>query len=75
MPCGGFDLPIGKPAASRHLRILREAGVLRQWDEGTRRLNALHTPECDRRFPGLLDLAITEGRPFQVRLSHTAALR
>ncbi|WP_438388981.1 ArsR/SmtB family transcription factor [Actinopolyspora saharensis] len=73
VPCGGFDLPVGKSASSRHFRILRESGVLHQWDEGTRRLNALRKPECDRRFPGLLDLAIAEGRRCQVGVTHHPA--
>ncbi|CAM3650308.1 ArsR/SmtB family transcription factor [Nocardiopsis rhodophaea] len=61
-PCGTFELPVGKSAGSRHFRVLREAGLLRQWDDGTRRRNALRREECDRRFPGILDLAIAEGR-------------
>lgn len=73
VPCGGFDLPVGKSASSRHFRILREAGVLRQWDEGTRRLNALRKPECDRRFPGLLDLAIAQGQALRVGITHHPA--
>jgi DNA-binding transcriptional ArsR family regulator len=59
--CSRFDLPMGKSAASRHFRLLREAGVIRQWDDGTRRLNELRRDDLDRRFPGLLDLAIAEG--------------
>lgn len=66
VPCGGFDLPVGKSTSSRHFRILRESGVLCQWDQGTRRLNALRKDECDRRFPGLLDLAITEGARYKI---------
>ncbi|MFC3994467.1 ArsR/SmtB family transcription factor [Nocardiopsis sediminis] len=60
--CGRIDLPVGKSAATRHFRVLREAGLLRQWDEGTRRRNALRREEIDRRFPGVLDLAVAEGR-------------
>jgi hypothetical protein len=41
---------------------MREAGVIQQRDEGTRRLNRLRREELDDRFPGLLDLAIPEGR-------------
>ncbi|TQN32932.1 ArsR family transcriptional regulator [Haloactinospora alba] len=59
--CGRFDLPVGKSAASRHFRVLREAGVLHQWDEGTRRRNDLRRAECERRFPGVLALAVAEG--------------
>lgn len=58
--CNRFDLSVGKSTASRHFRVLREAGVIRQRDEGTRRTNSLRRPELDRRFPGLLDLVLRE---------------
>lgn len=58
--CGCFDLPVGKSTGSRHFRVLREAGVIRQRDEGTRRINSLRREELDRRFPGLLDLVLRE---------------
>ncbi|MFI9230679.1 ArsR/SmtB family transcription factor [Streptomyces rimosus] len=61
VPCGTFDLPIAKSALSRHLRVLREAGVISQRDEGTRRVNSLRAQELERRFPGLLDLVLKEG--------------
>ncbi|GCD32961.1 transcriptional regulator [Streptomyces chrestomyceticus JCM 4735] len=61
VPCGTFDLPIAKSALSRHLRVLREAGVISQRDEGTRRINSLRARELDRRFPGLLTLVLKEG--------------
>jgi DNA-binding transcriptional ArsR family regulator len=54
--CGCFDLPVGKSTSSRHFRVLREAGILRQRDEGTRRINSLRREELERLFPGLLDL-------------------
>lgn len=66
--CSRFDLPMGKSAASRQFRLLREAGVIQQWDVGTRRLNALRRDDLDRRFPGLLDLAIAEGGTHRVEL-------
>ncbi|MFD9324918.1 ArsR/SmtB family transcription factor [Streptomyces sp. NPDC060065] len=58
--CGTFGLPIAKSALSRHFRVLREAGVIRQRDEGTLRVNTLRREEMDRRFPGLLDLVLQE---------------
>jgi hypothetical protein len=36
--------------------------VIRQRDQGTRRLNRLRRNDLDSRFPGLLDLAIAHGR-------------
>ena len=58
--CGCFDLPVGKSTGTRHFRVLREAGVIRQRDEGTRRINTLRRAELERRFPGLLDLVLRE---------------
>ena len=71
--CGQFDLPVAKSAASRHFRILREAGVIWQRDDGTRRLNSLRREDLSARLPGLLDLAITEGAGVRIRvLARTA---
>jgi DNA-binding transcriptional ArsR family regulator len=35
-------LPISRPAVSRHLRLLKEAGLVRDRSEGTRNLYRLH---------------------------------
>jgi DNA-binding transcriptional ArsR family regulator len=64
--CGTFGLPVSKSTASWHFRVLREAGVLRQYDEGTRRLNQLRRADLDARFPGLLDLVLAQGRRVDV---------
>ncbi len=34
-------MPISRPAVSRHLRVLREAGLVREEPQGTRRIYAL----------------------------------
>lgn len=62
LACGVFQLPVSKSTQSGHFRTLREAGVIRQRDEGTRRLNRLRRDDLDELFPGLLDLAIPQGR-------------
>ena len=36
------DLPISRPAVSRHLRLLKDAGLVSDRAEGTRRLYRLH---------------------------------
>jgi DNA-binding transcriptional ArsR family regulator len=36
------DMPITRPAVSRHLRLLKEAGLVISSAEGTRRLYQLH---------------------------------
>jgi DNA-binding transcriptional ArsR family regulator len=63
MPCGSFDLPVGKATSSHHFTVLGRAGLLEQRREGTRSLNRLRRPEFDRRFPGLLDLVLADPDP------------
>jgi DNA-binding transcriptional ArsR family regulator len=40
-------LPISRPAVSRHLRLLKEAGLVSDRPEGTRRLYRLHDEGID----------------------------
>ena len=44
-----------KSTLTHHFRVLREAGVIAQREEGTARLNSLRREDLDERFPGLLD--------------------
>jgi len=60
--CGRFPLPVSKSTASHHFKVLREAGVLRGRDEGTRRFHALRRDDLDTRFPGLLDTVLNSAR-------------
>lgn len=62
LACTTFALPVSKSTQSGHFKALRESGVIHQRDEGTRRLNRLRRDDLDARFPGLLDLAIVQGR-------------
>ncbi|MGI5487113.1 ArsR/SmtB family transcription factor [Microtetraspora malaysiensis] len=62
LACTTFALPVSKSTQSGHFKALREAGVIRQRDEGTRRLNRLRRDDLDTRFPGLLDLVVPQGR-------------
>lgn len=52
--CGTFELDLAAPTLSHHFRILREACVILQYDDGRKRMNTLRTSELDERFPGLL---------------------
>lgn len=61
--CGGFAVPIGKAALSHHFAVLRAAGLLEQRDFGAKRANRLRREEFERRFPGLLELALREEQP------------
>ena len=35
------DMPVSRPAVSQHLRVLKEAGLVRDEQDGTRRLYAI----------------------------------
>jgi DNA-binding transcriptional ArsR family regulator len=47
---------IGKSTLSHHIRVLRDAGVIRTRVDGIRRLVTLRYDDVERRFPGLLTL-------------------
>jgi DNA-binding transcriptional ArsR family regulator len=53
--CASFDVPVTKSTCTHHFKVLREAGVIRQRQEGTTRLNTLRRDDLDARFPGLLE--------------------
>jgi DNA-binding transcriptional ArsR family regulator len=52
--CGAFDVPVGMSTLSHHLKVLREAGLLRVTPEGSYRRHELRLDETERRFPGVL---------------------
>lgn len=55
MNCCDIELDISKSTASRHFRVLREAGIIRMEPMGVVCLNSLRRQELDELFPGLLD--------------------
>ncbi|MGJ6968393.1 ArsR/SmtB family transcription factor [Streptosporangium sp. G11] len=52
--CGQFDVPVSMSTLSHHLKILREAGLLRVTPEGSFRRHELRLAEMETRFPGVL---------------------
>ena len=58
LSCKSIDLPVVKSTCTHHFRVLREAGVIRQRQEGTSRLNSLRRADLEARFPGLLDAVL-----------------
>ncbi len=58
MPCGAIELDVGKSTRTHHFRVLREAGLIEQRREGTRKLTTLRRDEVDAKFPGLLDAVL-----------------
>ena len=53
--CGSFELPVTKSTCTHHFKVLREAGVIQQRQQGTTRLNRLRRVDLETRFPGLLE--------------------
>jgi DNA-binding transcriptional ArsR family regulator len=53
--CGSFALPVTKSTCTHHFKVLREAGLIHQRQQGTTRLNSLRRDDLETRFPGLLD--------------------
>ncbi len=55
---GELRAPVVKSTLSHHLRVLRDAGVTRTRQEGTRCFVVLRRRDLDARFPGLLDAVL-----------------
>ncbi|NIY66405.1 ArsR/SmtB family transcription factor [Streptomyces malaysiensis] len=52
---GELRAPVAKSTLSHHLRVLRDAGVSRTRQEGTRCFVKLRSDDLNARFPGLLN--------------------
>jgi DNA-binding transcriptional ArsR family regulator len=61
--CGSFGLPVTKSTGTHHFKVLREAGVIRQRQAGTSRLNTLRRDDLEARFPGLLESILRAASP------------
>jgi DNA-binding transcriptional ArsR family regulator len=53
---------LAKSTRSHHLRVLREAGVIRTRYDGQRKVATLRRDDLDARFPGLLDAILVGAR-------------
>src|ERR1700753_3810400 len=65
-PCGSFAPGITKSTRTHHFRVLREAGLIEQWKEGTCKMSRLRRDDIDDRFPGLLDSVLSSKALAQV---------
>ena len=54
--CSDISSAMGQPdsTCSYHLKLMREAGLTRAQQEGTRRLISLRRTDLEARFPGLV---------------------
>lgn len=62
LSCGGVGLPVTKSTCSHHFKVLKDAGVITQRQQGTSRLNMLAREDLDAAFPGLLDSILSAAR-------------
>jgi DNA-binding transcriptional ArsR family regulator len=53
--CGTFGVDVAPSTLTHHFRVLREAGVIRQREDGNKRWSALRSDDLQARFPGILD--------------------
>ena len=57
--CGTYDYTVTKATFSHHMKILREAGILRKRNEGTKVMTSVRIEELEKRCPGLLDMIVS----------------
>ncbi|RVX41543.1 ArsR family transcriptional regulator [Nonomuraea polychroma] len=55
---GELRAPVAKSTLSHHLRVLRDAGLTRTRQEGTRCFVTLRVQDLQARFPGLLQVVL-----------------
>ncbi|GAA3125792.1 helix-turn-helix domain-containing protein [Planomonospora alba] len=55
---GELRAPVAKSTLSHHLRVLRDAGLTRTRQEGTRCFVLLRRQDLQARFPGLLEAVL-----------------
>lgn len=53
--CGSFPVTVAPSTLTHHFRVLREAGVVRQREDGKHRWTALRDEDLESRFPGVLE--------------------
>jgi DNA-binding transcriptional ArsR family regulator len=58
LACGSIDIGVTKATATHHWRVLREAGVIRQWQVGRNHYVGLRYEDLEERVPGLLGTVI-----------------
>jgi DNA-binding transcriptional ArsR family regulator len=58
LACVEIPMRVSKSTGSHHLKVLREAGLVRAREEGTRRYYTVRRDDVEARFPGLLDAVL-----------------
>lgn len=61
--CNALDPSIPKSTKSHLMKVLREAGIIRNVPNGRQRTLSLRRDDLDARFPGLLDAVLDASAP------------
>jgi DNA-binding transcriptional ArsR family regulator len=61
--CGATDPTMPKSTKSHLMKVLREAGVIRNEPNGRRRILSLRRDDLDARFPGVLESVLDAAGP------------
>jgi DNA-binding transcriptional ArsR family regulator len=59
LACCEIPLNLSKSTASRHFKVLRDAGIIRMEPKGVVCINSLRREELEGLFPGLLDSVLS----------------
>ncbi|GAA1323591.1 ArsR/SmtB family transcription factor [Pseudonocardia xinjiangensis] len=60
--CSSFGVGVPRSTMTHHFKVLRESGLITQFDYGNRAEVMLRRADLDIRFPGLLDLVAADSR-------------
>nr|WP_211116381.1 metalloregulator ArsR/SmtB family transcription factor [Glycomyces buryatensis] len=72
---GELRAPVAKSTLSHHLKVLRDAGVTRTRQEGTRCFVQLRRTDLDNRFPQLMEALLSVAATDDIGGDVTAARR
>jgi DNA-binding transcriptional ArsR family regulator len=53
--CGSFEINVTRSTGTHHFKVLRHAGIVRQYYVGTSKLNSLRRADLETVAPGLID--------------------
>ena len=56
--CGTFPVSVAPSTLTHHFRVLRDAGVIHQREEGNRRWTTLRYDDLESRFPKVVDTVL-----------------
>lgn len=57
--CGTFDINVSRSTGTHHFKVLRHAGIIRQYYVGTSKMNSLRRDDLDSVAPGLIGAVLS----------------